>query len=76
VQTGLRRDELSEHRFDKLNPIRDLYNTTMGCPETAPEYKPSIKALVIKYYEACQHNNYEYASMLHCFFKANPIESL
>ena len=73
AQTGLRRKRLNDDRIEKLNPIRDLYNIAVGCPETDPEYKAQVTSLVMKYYNACQSDSYEYASMLRCFFKANPI---
>lgn len=65
---GLDRSELNEQRKSKLELIETVYNLAKGTPETGE--KENAKRLIYK----LQLDDAEYASMLRCLFKKNPID--
>ena len=71
---GLDRDLLNENRREKLNPVIDIYDIAKSYPPTYPELQRWAKAKVMKYYATAQLDETEYASMLRCFFRKNPID--
>ncbi len=71
---GLDRKELNEHRKKTLNMIKDIFDLANAIPEYPPIKKKAAKDIVIRYYNAAQQDETEYASMLRCFFRKNPID--
>lgn len=76
LRTGLNRTELKDHRREKLKLLERLYNLAKNHPATPPELKNQAVETVRGYYNDSQLDSTEYASMLRCFFKANPIANL
>jgi uncharacterized protein (TIGR02646 family) len=74
TKLGLDRKELNEQRKRTLNMIFDIYDLAKGYPDTTPQLKTRAKEKISKYHEAAQQDETEYASMLRCFFKRNPID--
>lgn len=70
---GIDREKLNEQRREKLFPIFDLYKLAKGIPETTPEIKKEAWHTVKKYYAESLLDKTQYASMLRCFFRQNPI---
>ncbi|TDB66932.1 HNH endonuclease family protein [Arundinibacter roseus] len=71
---GLDRELLNEQRRDKLRIVRDLYNIARAIPDTTHEIKAEAKRCILKYYNDSLQDSCEYASMLRCFFRKNPID--
>jgi uncharacterized protein (TIGR02646 family) len=71
---GLDRDILNEYRRQKLSLVRDIYKLAKGYPDTYPALKQQAKQTVEKYFNESQLDSTEYASMLRCFFRENPID--
>ncbi len=71
---ALDREELNEHRKRTLNLVIDIYELAKGYPDTNPIVKNKAKNKITKYHEAAQQDSTEYASMLRCFFRKNPID--
>jgi len=71
---ALDREELNEHRKKTLNLIIDIYELAKGYPDTNPTVKNKAKNKIAKYHSAAYQDSTEYASMLRCFFRKNPID--
>ena len=71
---GLDRELLNEDRRKYLNMVRDIYELAKGYPDTYPQLKKKAKDKINKYYDASKIDETEYASMLRCFFRKNPID--
>ena len=54
--------------------VRDIYELAKGYPDTYPQLKKKAKDKINKYYDASKIDETEYASMLRCFFRKNPID--
>ena len=74
AKLGLRREALNEQRRTTYNMLLDIYDLARGYPETYPELKAAAKNKLQKYYDASVLDETEYASMLRCFFRDNPID--
>jgi uncharacterized protein (TIGR02646 family) len=70
---GLDRGLLQEQRMSKLGMVRDIYNLAKAIPNTNPALQQRAKEILEKYKTESALDSTEYASMLRCFFKANPI---
>lgn len=73
-KVGLFRVLLTAQRREKLKPIKNLYEVYQVLPAENVELKNKVKNIVEGYYIASQQDETEYASMLRCFFRRNPID--
>lgn len=71
---ALDRELLNEDRREQLNKIYDIYYLARSMPPTNPDLQDRARRTVLKYYTAAQQDSTEYASMLRCFFRKNPID--
>lgn len=71
---GLDRELLNEQRRTTLNRVRTIYKLAKSYPETPQHLKKQARDYVKGEYEKSLQDSTEYASMLRCFFKANPID--
>jgi hypothetical protein len=71
---GLDRETLNERRRKVLKPVHDLYNLLLDILPTEAGLKKKARTLLKEYYDDCQLDSTEYASMLRAFFKKNPID--
>jgi len=71
---GLDRTPLNEDRRREFNKIFDIYDLAKSYPPTPPDLKRRARNKLLKYYAAAQQDETEYASMLRCFFRKNPID--
>ena len=67
---GLDRDVLNEKRLKTLDAIVLLCNLAKGMPETNAELREQFKQYIVNAHK----DSREYASMLRCFFRKNPID--
>ena len=65
---GLDRELLNEQRRQKFNSIILIYSLAKGHPET--DQKEAAKSFI----KESQLNQSEYASMVRCYFRKNPID--
>lgn len=73
-QLGLDREELNEHRREKLNPIKELYGLAKDLPPSDPDSRDRAKDIILRYRQKAEQDGTEYASMLRCFFRNNPVD--
>lgn len=71
---GLDRELLNERRREILNKIMVIYGLAKGIPETLPDLKTEARNAIILCHKSSQKDETEYASMLRCFFRNNPID--
>ena len=71
---GLDRELLNEQRKKTLNMVSDIYNLAKNFPDNPPELKKVAKDKITKYHVDSGRDETEYASMLRCFFRKNPID--
>jgi uncharacterized protein (TIGR02646 family) len=71
---GLDRIPLTNQRREKLKPIKHLYSLYKSVQTEEIELKNKTKEIIKEYYFAAQQDSTEYASMLRCFFRKNPID--
>ena len=76
MSTGIDREELNSDRLTFLNMVLDIYDMARDCPSVPAKTKVKAVATIRKYYNDSRLDSTEYASMLRCFFKANPITNL
>lgn len=76
INTGIDRENLNSHRLSFLNKVRDIYELAKDCPPVPADIKVRALTKIKKYFDESQQDATEYASMLRCFFKANPIANL
>jgi uncharacterized protein (TIGR02646 family) len=72
TKLGLDRELLNEQRRQTLNKVRDIYEIVKDFPDEVLT-KVKARAKLINYYQLSLKDETEYASMLRCFFRDNPI---
>jgi len=72
-ELGIDREKLNDRRRERLNLIRTIYNLAKGYPDTNPDLKKAAWEEVKVYFDSTQKEETEYASMLRCFFRENPL---
>jgi uncharacterized protein (TIGR02646 family) len=71
---GLDREDLNEMRRTTLARVRKIYKLAKGYPDTTSELKKEAKEYILEEQELAERDDTQFASMLRCFFKKNPID--
>ena len=73
-RTGLNRDKLNDKRKRTFTALNHIYQLVKNHPDNPPELKQNAINVLLEYHFNAHQDETEYASMLRCFFRKNPID--